>query len=175
MWDTLEQIAPAIVITILVLVTLYNGHESQIGKASIAVLWCSIPIYFVYGFESNYSWMVDAFGIYGVESLTPLLAICFLSFIRCKLSTVLMCLFSVLILANCWFWWLEGFGHEIYEAQQSMVWAVFILEVVLMLRKRLTNGLHGGIFRDRLAANIPTHWMARFNSNICPHRNMGSY
>ena len=175
MWDTLEQIAPAIVITILVLVTLYNGHESQTGKASIAVLWCTIPIYFVYGSESNYTWMVDVFGIYGVESLTPLLAICTLSFIRCKLSTILMCLFSMLILANCWLWWLEGFGHEIYEAQQSIVWGVFILEVALMLSKRLTNGLHGGIFVGRLAANLPAHWVARINSNIRPNSNLGSH
>ena len=175
MWDTLEQLAPAVVITSLVLVSIYNGHESQTGKASIAVLWCTVPIYFVYDSESTYSWMIDVFGIYGVESLTPLLAISVLSFIRCKLSTILMCLFSMLILANCWFWWLEGFGHEIYEAQQSMVWGVFILEVVLMLSKRLTNGVHGGLLSDRLAANIPTHWMARFNSNLCPNSNLGGY
>jgi hypothetical protein len=81
----------------------------------------------------------------------------------------------MLILANCWFWWLEGFGHEIYEAQQSLVWGVFILEVVLMLSKRLTNVLHGSIFSDRLAANIPTHWMARLNSNFRYNSNLGSH
>ena len=172
--ETIQALAPMIVITILVILSIINSYDTKRGLVIIAVLWSTVPGYFI--FETDlYWWALDIFGDYGYQSLTPLLAICTLSFIRCKLSTVLMCLFSMLILANCWFWWLEGFGHEVYEAQQSIVWAVFVVEVVLMLSKRLTNGIHGGIFSDRLAANIPTHWMARFDSNLRIDSNLGSY
>ncbi len=174
MWDTLGQYAYLIVIGTLVLVTLYNGHDTERGKACIAVLWWSVPMYWIYDTESIYTAMVDTFGVYGVESLPLLFAICTLSFIRCKLSTVLMTLFSMLILANCWFWWLEGFGHEVYEAQQSIVWAVFVIEVVMMLSKRLTDGVHGGLYRDRLAANITTSGMASKHSNLCNNSYMGT-
>ncbi len=171
--ETIQALAAQIVITILVILSIINSYDTKRGLVIIAVLWSTVPGYFV--FETDlYFWMVDIFGDYGYQSLTPLLAICTLSFIRCKLSTVLMCLFSMLILANCWFWWLEGFGHEVYEAQQSVVWAVFVVEVVMMLSKRLTDGVHGGLFRDRLAANIPTSWMASKHSDLCNDSYMGT-
>ncbi len=166
----IQALAPQIVITILVLVTLINSHDTKRGLATIAVLWSTVPGYFIYG-SDLYPPLVDIFGDYGYQSLTPLLAIFTLSYIRSRLSTVLMTLFSMLILANAWFWWLEGFGHEVYEAQQGIVWAVFVIEVVLMLSKRLTNGVHGSLCRINLAGNTPAPNVASNHVNHCFENN----
>jgi hypothetical protein len=112
-----------------------------------------VPGYLIY--DSNWYWpIVDVLGSYGYQSATPFIAILALSLIRDKLSTVLMCLFFMLILANGYFWLQEGNGYQVQAIQQAIVWAVFIIEVALMLSPRLTNGIHGAIQRFNLARNI---------------------
>ena len=141
-----NSLIPFFVILTLVLVTIWNGSDTPRGLSCIVVLWATAPGYFIYETELYYP-IVEYLGSYGYQSATPLLAIITLSFIRDKLNTVLMCLFSMLILANGYFWWQEGNGHQIQEIQQAVVWIVFAIEVALMLSPRLTNGIHGVIQR----------------------------
>ena len=148
-----------LVILTLVLVALRNGCETKRGTACIAVLWTTAPGYFIYPTDLYFT-LVDALGSYGYQSATPLLAICALACIKDKLSTVLMSLFTVVIFANIYFFWLEGQGHQIQDIQQTFVWSVFVVEVALMLSPRLTNGIHRvvqGFIRPRNAA---THGIA---------------
>lgn len=148
-----SSLIPFFVILTLVIITLRNGSETPRGFVCIAVLWSTLPGYLIY--ESDlYFPIVDALGSYGYQSATPFIAILALSFIRDKLSTVLMCLFSMLILVNGYFWLQEGNGHHVQAIQQAIVWSVFIIEVALMLSPRLTNGIHGAIQRFNLARNL---------------------
>jgi hypothetical protein len=148
-----SSLIPFFVILTLTLVTLRNGSDTPRGFACIAVLWTTVPGYLIY--DSNWYWLIaDVLGSYGYQSATPLLAIVVLSRIRDKLSTVLMCLFSMLILANGYFWLQEGNSYQVQATQQVIVWAVFIIEVALMLSPRLTNGIHGAIQRFNLARNL---------------------
>lgn len=142
----MDYIAPFLIISLLILITLRNGFETKRGLACIAVLWTTVPGYMLYNTELYFP-IADTIGSYGYQSVTPVLSICALAFIRDKLSTVLMCLFCVLILGNIYFFWLEGQGYQIQNAHQSMVWAVFFIEVALMLSLRLTNGIHRAVQR----------------------------
>jgi hypothetical protein len=67
----------------------------------------------------------------------------------------------MLILANGYFWWQEGNDYHIQAMQQAFVWAVFTIEVALMLSPRLTNGIHGAIQRVNLASNIAAFGSSR--------------
>jgi hypothetical protein len=120
-----------------------------------------VPGYAIYDTDLYYP-IVEAIGSYGYQSLTPLLAIIVLSFIHDKLSTILMSLFTMLILANCYFWWQEGNGNQVQHIQQGFVWTVFAIEVLLMLSPRLTDGIHGIVHRAIAARNIAT---ARYTRN----------
>ena len=140
----MEHLTPFFVILLLVMISLRNGFESKRGLTCIAVLWCTVPGYFIYQSDLYFP-IVDVLGSYGFQSATPLLAIAVLSLIRCRLSTILMCLFTVLICANTYFFWLEGQNHNIQDAHQMFVWSIFFTEVALMLSPRLTNGIHGAI------------------------------
>jgi hypothetical protein len=167
-----SSLIPFFVILTLTLVTLRNGSDTPRGFACIAVLWSTVPGYLIY--DSNWYWpIVDVLGSYGYQSATPLLAIVALSFIRDKLASVLMYLFSMLILSNIYFWWQEGNGHQIQIIQQSIVWMVFVIEVLLMLSPRLTNGIHGVVQRINLARNITTIGCTRFNSYFRSKANIG--
>jgi hypothetical protein len=166
-----SSLIPVFVILTLTLVTLRNGSDTPRGFACIAVLWSTVPGYLIY--DSSWYWpIVDVLGSYGYQSATPLLAIIALSFIRDKLASVLMYLFSMLILANIYFWWQEGNSHQVQNVQQSVVWTVLVVEVVLMLSPRLTNGIHGVIQRINFARNIAkisysrNHRACRSKANI---------
>ena len=165
-----NSLIPFFVILTLVLVTIWNGSDTPRGLSCIVVLWATAPGYFIYETELYYP-IVEYLGSYGYQSATPLLAIIILSFIRDKLSTVLMCLFSMLILANGYFWWQEGNGHQIQEIQQAVVWIVFAIEVALMLSPRLTNGIHGVIQRFSVAGNIQ---QIGYSSNHQPYRSQNN-
>jgi hypothetical protein len=164
----MDHLTPFFVISLLVLISLRNGIETNRGISCVAVLWCTVPGYLIYQSEYYFP-IVDMLGSYGYQSATPLLAICALACIRDKLSTVLMCLFTVLIFANGYFFWLEGQNYQIQDAHQAFVWSVFFIEVTLMLSPRLTNGIHraiqrfvrdrdpatdGGIVEHRSASNL---------------------
>jgi hypothetical protein len=131
-----------------------------------------VPGYLIY--DSSWYWpIVDVLGSYGYQSATPLIAILALSFIRDKLASVLMYLFSMLILANIYFWLQEGSGHQIQMIQQSIVWMVFIIEIALMLSPRLTNGIHGVVQRVSLARNIEKIGYSRNHSAYSSKANIG--
>lgn len=142
----MDYIAPFLVISLLILITLRDDFDTQRGLACRAVLWTTAPGYMLYNTELYFP-IADTIGSYGYQSVTPVLAICALALIRDKLSTVLMCLFCVLILGNIYFFWLEGQGYQIQDAHQVMVWAVFFTEVALMLSPRLTNGIYRAVQR----------------------------
>lgn len=140
------------VLILLCLVAIRNGSDTDRGLTCVAVLWSTIPGYWLYHTDYYFT-LVDIFGSYGYQSLTPLLAIFVLSFIRGKLSAILMLLFFVLICANTYFFWLEGQGQQVQSAQQLFVWLIFFIEVALMLSPRLTNGIHGSFQRHDLAGD----------------------
>lgn len=148
-----EQTAFTVILT-LVAITLHNGSDTPRGHVCIAVLWCTVPGYLIYDSDWYY-YLRDMLGSYGYQSATPFLAILILSLIRDKLSTILICLFSMLILTNGVFWYLEGNGYHIQTTQQAILWSVFIIEVALMLSPRLTNGIHGVVQRINVARNNP--------------------
>jgi heme/copper-type cytochrome/quinol oxidase subunit 1 len=79
----------------------------------------------------------------------------------------------MLILANIYFWWQEGNGHQIQIIQQSIVWMVFVTEVLLMLSPRLTNGIHGVVQRFNLARNIAAIDYTRIISYFRSKANIG--
>ena len=155
----MSSLLPFFVILTLVIVSLRNGIETNRGLACIAALWSTVPGYFIYQSDWYFP-IVDILGSYGYQSATPLLAIFALALIRDKLSTVLMCLFTVLIFANLYFFWLEGQNYQIQDIQQAFVWLVFFIEVALMLSQRLTNGIHGSLCKldmARVIAAIKLH------------------
>ena len=156
--------AAFLVTLVLVLIAIRNGVETDRGIICVAVLWCTWPGYLIYHTELYFE-VVDIIGSYAFQCLTPLLAVFILSFMRDKLSTVLMLLFTVLILANGYFFWLEGIGYQVQKVQQAFVWFVFFIEVALMLSQRLTNGIHGAVQRLVIAGGVAKNWSSGDDSH----------
>ena len=133
----------------LALASILNGYETRRAYACMAVLWVSVASTALY--ESTlYFPLADTLGYYGYQSLTPLLSICILANIKCRLSSCLMVLFCILISGNIIAWYAEGLGINVEAFYQQAVWAIFIIELALMLSKRLTNVVHGVVHRSRL-------------------------
>jgi hypothetical protein len=170
-----SSLIPFFVILTLVIVTFCSWRVSGLESrtwACIAVFLSTLPGYLIYETQWYFP-IVDALGSYGYQSATPLLAIVALSFIRDKLASVLMCLFSMLILANGYFWMQEGNAQQIQAIQQAIVWAVFIIEIALMLSPRLTNGIHRAIQRFNLARNIAKIGYSRNHRSHSSKANIG--
>lgn len=131
----------AAIILALAFASVQNGCESNRGLTCMAVLWVtglSITTYH----SQFYFTLESIFGYYGYLSLAPIISICILAKIKCRLSTLLMVLFCVLISVNIIAWYVEGLGVVVEAFRDRVVWVLFVVQMLLMLSRKLTDGVH---------------------------------
>jgi len=134
----------AAILLALAFVSVRNGYESNRGLTCMAVLWVTVASITAYH-SRFYFFLEDIFGYYGFLSLAPIISICILAKIKCRLSTLLMVLFCVLISVNIIAWYVEGLGLVVEAFHERVVWVLFVVQMLLMLSGKLTDGVHGVI------------------------------
>jgi hypothetical protein len=140
----------AAILLALAFASVQNGYESKRGLACMAVLWVTAASIIAYHSELYFT-LENIFGLYGYLSLAPIISICILAKIKCRLSTCLMVLFCVLISVNIIAWYVEGLGVVVEVFHERVVWVLFVVQMLLMLSRKLTDGVHRVICRPSVA------------------------
>ena len=141
-----------LVVALLTYAAMRNDRNQYRAAAIVCVLWITTASSFVYYF-GPYDEAVSLVGYYQYQAIYPLLQILCLSLIRGKLAACLMILFCVEIIFNCFAFWIEGQNLYTDTLYQSTIWAVFVVQMALMLSRTLTNGVHHQLCRFNMARN----------------------
>lgn len=145
-----DEMGAAIVISLLVVAVLRNTGDDDRTAACNTLLWIATPSYYIYG-TGFYAEATSLIGFYDYQAIFPFLYICVLTKIKGKLSYCLMVMSMIEISVNIGAFLIEGHKEQASAAYLNIVWYIFIIEVALMLSRRVTNGFYKGVLRLKLA------------------------
>jgi peptidoglycan/LPS O-acetylase OafA/YrhL len=145
-----DELGAVIVISLLVIAVLRNTGDDDRVAACNTLLWIATPSYYIYSTEL-YNTVTGYIGYFPYQAIFPLLYILVLSRIKCRLSTCLMAMCMIEISVNIGAFLIEGHKEEVSGTYLNIIWYIFIIEVALMLSRRVTNGVYRGVLRLKLA------------------------
>jgi hypothetical protein len=145
-----DELGAVIVISLLVASVLKNTCDDDRAAACNTLLWIATPSYYIYGTDFYYA-AINSIDFFVYQSIFPFLYIIVLSKIKGRLATCLMVMSMIEISVNIGAFLIEGHRDEASGTYVNIVWYIFIVEVALMLSRRITDGVYSGVLRLKLA------------------------
>jgi hypothetical protein len=129
---------------LLTLALLRNIKDYDRFMATALIGFVTALSYAIY-YSPAYYWITDIVGYWGYMMIAPTLSVIALYFLKTRLSTVLMLLFTLITFTNlvCFFW--EKVSNVDYY--DYLLWGFFFVEIAILLSERVTDAIFNVYYR----------------------------